>query len=290
MDDRYRLTYRAVRLALVALPALLFVSSVAMAIQSRQFESSISAYYGGPLRDLFVGVLMATAVGLLVYRSDSVVEQYNFHGAALYLMVVALVPTGLEQILADLRASFVLSPEGVSPEQYVWALRFSVTFTMALGGLVFWRRFRHGVLGPADRWAKAFVVVTLGVLAAFLAWMLWQLWVPPATEVTLPWVHEIAAIFFIAALVFAVWSHAWPLAAARRDGTGATPEEVAAQGGYRVIVGLMVLGPLVTWVVSALVAPDHLVLLLEWWEIALFATFWVMETRRLKVTGGGSLL
>jgi hypothetical protein len=43
----------------------------------------------------------------------------------------------------------------------------------------------------------------------------------------------------------------------------------------------MVLGPLLMWGLSALVAPGHLVILLEWWEIGLFATFWALETRRI---------
>lgn len=291
MDDRFRLTYGAVRRLLVALPALLFLASVAMAVQSRQFESSISAYYGGPLRDLFVGVLVATAACLLAYRGESLVERYNLQGAAAYLVVVALVPTGLDGILDDLRAGAALSPDGVTPAQYVWGLRFGLTFTILLVAVVFWRRFRSGTLRTADRLGRAFVVVTLGVLAAFLALALWQLWWPPADEVTLPGVqvfgvratiHDLAAIFFISALVVAVWSHAWPRAAARRGGHRVGADELATQGRYRAILALMAAGPLVAWGVSALVAPEHFVLLLEWWEIVWFCVFWVSETRRLE--------
>ena len=42
----------------------------------------------------------------------------------------------------------------------------------------------------------------------------------------------------------------------------------------------MVAGPLVAWAVSEALAPGSLVILLEWWEIALFCIFWVLETRR----------
>ncbi|NLE96754.1 MAG: hypothetical protein GX596_02040 [Propionibacterium sp.] len=288
--DRFELTYGAVRRMLVALPTLLFVASLLMAVQSRGLESSISAYYGGPLRDLFVGVLIATAVCLLAYRGESLVERYNLQGAAVYLLVVALVPTGLGQILDDLRTNFVLSPDGVSPDEYVWALRISVTLVVALCALVFWRRFRSGALRAGDGWARAFIVVTLGVLAAFLVFMLWQLWVPSVGEVRLGGVellgrqftiHDIAAILFVCALVVAVWSHGWPHASARREGSLASHDEVRVQARYRWIAAAMVLGPVGIWAASSLWLPGYFVLLVEWWEIAFFSAFWVLETRRL---------
>jgi hypothetical protein len=33
--------------------------------------------------------------------------------------------------------------------------------------------------------------------------------------------------------------------------------------------------------VAGVFAPDHVVIFIEWWEIALFAVFWGLETRRV---------
>lgn len=293
MKGAPRETYAALRWLMVLLPAVLFGVSVATAIRTGHLETSISAYYGGPLRDLFVGVLIAVGVCLLAYRGSNTVEHYNLKGAGFYAIFVALVPTGLEGILEDLRGALVLAPDGVSPAAYIWSLRFSLTAAAVLC-LVFlgrevWALIRRRA--RSDPMAVAFVAVTMAVLLAFLALALWQLWVPPVEAVALDGlgvgglrvrIHDLAAIFLLAALVVAVWSHAWPLAAARRTGDGVANGEVAAQNGYRIILVLMLAGPVVVGLVSWFVAPEHFVLLLEWWEIALFAVFWSMETKRLS--------
>ena len=294
-----RLTYGSLRWLLVLLPAVLFVVSVGTAVVQGSLETSISAYYGGPVRDVFVGVLVAVAVLLVAYQGRTTMEDYNLNGAGFYAIFVALVPTGLEGILEDLRRSDGLSPEGVSPDELVWSLRISLTVVLAL---CLWlllqelratERMRRLVTG--DRVALVFVAITGGTLLAFLGLAMWQLWVPPADEVTmggialsgLPVVgdaqvriHDLAAIFLICALAVAVWSHAWPRAAARRSGEEVEPEDLSDLAGYRVIFVLMLVGPLVAWGIAEVFAPGRLVIFLEWWEIGLFCVFWVLETRR----------
>ena len=49
---------------------------------------------------------------------------------------------------------------------------------------------------------------------------------------------------------------------------------------YQAIFFAMLAGPVVAWVASAAFAPGHVVIFLEWWVIALFCTFWVVETLR----------
>ena len=43
----------------------------------------------------------------------------------------------------------------------------------------------------------------------------------------------------------------------------------------------MSIGIAVPVLVARVFAPDHKVIFIEWWEIALFAIFWGLETRRL---------
>lgn len=301
-DDRsevLRLTYSTLRWLLVLLPAVLFVVTVGTALVQGHLEESISAYYGGPVRDVFVGVLIAVAVLLVAYQGETTMEDYNLNGAGFYAIFVALVPTGLEGILADLRSQQSLSPTGVSASELVWSLRITLTVVMVLCGWLVLQELRSTErmkrLITGDGIALTFVLVTFGTLLGFLGLAMWQLWVPPVEEVTLGGIaltgvpvvgvlevtiHELAAIFLICALAVAVWSHAWPRTAARRSDEALEPHELVDLVGYRVIFVLMLLGPLVAWAAARALAPGHLVILLEWWEIALFCVYWVMETRR----------
>lgn len=300
VQDRYRLTYSSLRWLLALLPAVLFVVTVGTAIVQRELEGSISAYYGGPVRDVFVGVLIAVAVLLVAYQGATHFEDYNFNGAGFYAVFVALIPTGLVENLEALRKGLELSPEGLSPGEYVWSLRISlaVVVLLSLGLLVL--EFRSGnrirELLKGDRWTLGFIAVTFLTLLGVQALATWQLWVPPAAEVTMDGlrsvpllnqipllgrlrIHDLAAIFFISALAVGVGSHAWPRAVA---GKAESVERVSLErrGMYRVIFVLMVAGPAIAWAVAALLAPGKVVILLEWWEIAMFCWFWVLETWR----------
>ena len=50
---------------------------------------------------------------------------------------------------------------------------------------------------------------------------------------------------------------------------------------YLVIFLLMTIGIAVPLLVARAFAPEHVVIFIEWWEIALFAVFWGLETRRV---------
>lgn len=302
-----RLTYVNLRWLLVLLPAVLFVVTVGAAIHQGYLEASISAYYGGPVRDVFVGVLLAVAVLLLAHQGATSFENYNLNGAGFYAVFVALIPAGLSDIFAELRSGAGLSARGISPAEYAWSLRISLTVVvvLALTLLVLELRSteRMRALVTGDRIALVFVLVTAATLLAFLALAMWQLWVPPAGEITMEGltlsalpllgdvqvaIHDLAAIFLLSALAATVWSHAWPVAAARRSRESVQPGDLEHLAGYRVIFVLMLLGPVIAWGISRAFAPGHLVIFLEWWEIALFCTFWVLETRRQARGGGGA--
>ncbi|GAA5161413.1 hypothetical protein GCM10011366_09690 [Ornithinimicrobium tianjinense] len=295
-----RETYGSLRWLLVLLPAVLFVVSVLTALTSRELETSISAYYGGPVRDVFVGVLVAVAACLVAYQGSTTFEDYNLNGAGSYAAFVALVPAGLDEILADLRRSALLTPQGVTPAEYVWSLRFGLTSVVALSAMLLARELRRShrvrALAREDRTTGLFILLTSGTLVAFLTLAMWQLWVPPVDEVRLEGlalglpgadlrlsIHHLAAIFLISALAVAVWSHAWPHRATR-TGSEAGPgyDELVRRRGYQLIFFLMLAGPLVAAAAAQAFAPGHLVIFLEWWEIGLFCVFWVLETRRLS--------
>ena len=62
-----RLTYGSLRWLMICLPTWLFLVTTITAVQQRELEPSISAYYGGPVRDVFVGTLVAMAACLVAY-------------------------------------------------------------------------------------------------------------------------------------------------------------------------------------------------------------------------------
>lgn len=252
MNDAARSTHLYVRWLLALLPAVLFVVTVASSAIRQDLPGSISAYYGSPVRDVFVGVMVAVAVCLVAYQGETPLKDYNLNGAGFYAACVALVPTTY----------------AVGSVDDVWSLRCSVTVVALLAAVLLGREVATGkvaTLWMASRLAtRGFIVVTFGTLIAFLAMTMWQLWVPTAADVMLDGltglglplrVHDLGAILLICALAVSV-----------------------ALAGEWVVFGAMVVGPLVAAALAVLVAPGHFVILLEWWEIVWFCVFWVRAT------------
>lgn len=290
-EEVARITYMYLRWLLVLLPSVLFVVTLWTAFQHQRLEASISAYYGGPVRDVFVGVLIATAACLVAYQGTTRLEDYTLNGAGFYAAFVALVPTGLDEILQALGKAD--GPDAISPDDYVWFLRIALTTVLGLCALLLWKELRKSgrleELWQSSRLIQVFVTVTGLVLVAFLALAMTQLWGPPVGEVAMEgirvgsWqlrIHDLAAILFICALAVAVWTHAWPLVAARHEGKGVARADLEVRRGYQVIFFLMSLGAVAVAVIARLVDPDHVVIIIEWWEILLFCIFWILETRR----------
>ena len=125
-----RITYDYVRWLLVCLPALLFVVTTLTALQQGELERSISAYYGGPVRDIFVGALFAIAACLVAYQGVGLLEDYALNGAGFYAVFVALVPTGFGELMDELQRN--PTPDGVSPADHVWFLRIALTSVLVL--------------------------------------------------------------------------------------------------------------------------------------------------------------
>ncbi|MEO5980771.1 MAG: hypothetical protein ABIQ13_00500 [Pedococcus sp.] len=291
-NEQARITYRYVRWLMILLPTLLFVVSVATGLEKGRFEPSISAYYGGPVRDVLVGTLVATAACLVAYQGVGLLEDYALNGAGFYAVFVALVPTGFAGIMADLRAN--PSPDGVTAADYGSFMRIALSGVVLLCFGLLVRELRSGnprqlvtaeVGAASQRLTRIFVLFTSVLLVGFLALAMWQLWRGPADQITLEGltvagraasIHFLAAVFLIGSLGVAVLTNTWPFFK-----WGSTLWK-SGRGSYLVVLLLMTLGLVVPWLISRAVAPDHLVLLVEWWEILLFIAFWAMETYRIE--------
>lgn len=268
-DDVARETYRHLRLMLVALPGLIVVAIVLLFFAGT-LEGSISAYYAQPIRDVFVGAMVGTAVCLVVYRGRPPFEDYALNVAGFYAICVAFIPTGFAENLATL--------EPDERGQALFGLRASlISLVLVTAAFVYaeWR-FGHWTVPsllrrPATKWPFVLVnVVGLGflllvVVRGFLA-------------DEFAGVHGTAAVLLFVSLALAVATHAWP---------GPFGGEGSGVKAYQGIVGLMVLGlPLAG--VLALMGSEQTVLILEVWEIALFTVFWALEAIRTwhAVPGG----
>jgi hypothetical protein len=256
-----RETYRHLRLMLVTLPALMFLAILILALTG-QVEGSISAYYLGPIRDIFVGAMVGTAVCLIVYRGSPAFEDYTLNVAGFYAIFVAFVPTGLAENLASLGAE--------ERQEAVNALRITIGAVIAVTivFVVLERRFgQWSIPDLLERQTTRWVFIVTNVLGlAFLALVLFRGFADDSFQ----GIHLAAAVLLFLSLAGAVASHAWP-------GTfGGAATGVKA---YRTIVFLMLTGILVAAVLLAL-RSEYTALVLEAWEIACFCAFWVMEAKR----------
>lgn len=286
-----RITYAYVRWLLVCLPTLLFVVTTLTALQQGELERSISAYYGGSVRDIFVGALVAIAACLVAYQGVGLLEDYALNGAGFYAMFVALVPSGFAELMNELQRN--PTPDGVEPADHVWFLRIALTSVLVLCLVLVLREASTGKvrqLFTADVGSKVanavnrtFLGLTVVLLAGFLGLAMWQLWSRPAAKVRMEGsslgpvqlsIHDLAAILLIASLGVAVLTNTWPFF---------TFKQLWPSGRffYGVIFLLMSLGIVVPVLVARRFAPEHMVIFIEWWEIALFAIFWALETRRV---------
>lgn len=300
MDDQElvgevtRTTYAYVRWLLICLPIVLFAVTTLTAWQQGQLETSISAYYGGPVRDVFVGALVGIAACLVAYQGAGLLEDYALNGAGFYAVFVALVPTGFGTLMDGLQLN--PTPDGVSPADHVWFLRIALTSVLVLCVVLVVREILMGKLRQlfvdvggalATQVNLWFLLLTAVLLVGFLTLAMWQLWAGPAAEVRMQGIalgpvrlsiHDLAAIFMILSLAVSVLTNTWPF---HKFGTLRESGRVF----YGVIFLLMSAGVVVPVLVARVFAPEHVVIFIEWWEIALFAIFWGLETLRVARRG-----
>ncbi|WP_146925702.1 hypothetical protein [Cellulomonas xylanilytica] len=263
-------TYRHLRLMLVALPGLLLLALVgaAFAFGPGSVQGSISAYYLGPMRDVFVGCMVGIAVCLVAYRGEAL-EDYALDLAGFYALFVAFVPTQLAATLAELETAQERA-EVISSLRVTIAAVLLVTlaFLVAEAGE---KRRAYGELmkNTVTRW---FFRLSTVLVVAFLVLLVWR-----AVEgTTFDNVHLAATVLLIVSMATAVASYAWP------GPTGASRRPRAARstpGGtrtYVVIFWLMVAG---IGVYAAFSRTDYAAIVTELWELGLFMAFWFIQTR-----------
>jgi len=277
---------------MVALAAMLFVVSSATTLLTGDWPTSISAYYGGTVRDVLVGVLFGIAACLVAYRGANPLEDFALNAAGFYVLLVALIPTNLAEILIELRTN--TGVDDVTVEDYVSYLRVTVAVVLLFCAVLAWREVRIsrrlGDLWTGGKWSRRFIIISTIALGAFLVLAAARLYLVSFENVTMEGfqlggfrlrVHDLAAILLIASLAVAVWSHGWPDKSPKwKLPVSPAPNSPTYQKSYRTIFALMTLGAVVVGVIGgAWLHLKHTIALLEWWEIALFIAFWLLAIK-----------
>ncbi|WP_051640309.1 hypothetical protein [Cellulomonas sp. URHE0023] len=263
-SDVALVTYRHLRMVMVALPLLMFVASVGTFLAIGTIPGSISAYYQGPLRDVFVGMLVGLAACLVAYKGAPV-EDYALDLAGFYALFVAFVP--FEGYLES------LTPDAV--DTALVGVRIVTVSVLVVVGvfLLVEKRSGHWVGGTVTTrgWkARLFYRISQVMALAYLALLGYRTFIE--TPTTFEGIHLVSAFFLIISLTVAVATHGWPSAA----GEETLPEPHL--GWYRGLVLLMTVGVGVVFAVASWRWRVHRTLIIEWWEIVLFAVFWARET------------
>ena len=258
-------TLRYVRLALLVVPLLLMVAIVIYGLLNGKVEDSISSYYLGPSRDLFVAMLVSTGVLLVVYKGAPL-EDYALNLAGFYAIFVALVPTRLGQTLSALSSS--------AQVQLIRSVQISVVAVLIVSAVFVWLEWKTAKWTPralhTSKLSTALSISSTVALVAFIGLLLWR-----SIEGTdFAGVHYAAALLLILSMGVAIASHLGREDLCAVDTSGGRPMH------YAVLLILMALG-IIGWFVLNALGIAQALFIVEWYEIGLFSYFWYLESRRL---------
>lgn len=127
------LTYRYLRITMLAVLVMLGISVIWYALDAKCGLDSVSAYYYTPVRNVFVGALVAFGAALIAYHGPTREEEALLNLAGSMAIVIAFVPTvpascttpGVEETTSA--ADVAASAGGVDPATVVKIVDVSVT-------------------------------------------------------------------------------------------------------------------------------------------------------------------
>ncbi|WP_149750099.1 hypothetical protein [Nocardioides antri] len=285
MEERVHSTYRYLRVIAV-LPAvwLLLAMAVVWVVRGEVFDS-ISDYYGGPLRDVFVGALMASGICLVAYKGESKLEDYALNFAGINAFFVALVPNSFPDLLDEASAAEDAGePLAVGSADLLQNLGIAVgTFVVVVGifivvdSLFFkWTRFSWAEQGRLANVLIGLSWVAEIVLAGVVLFVVVTTLAGDESTWAFTAVHFGAASLLVLNLAFAAASHAFPGRLRTAADAPADPRKIVA--AFRFIVIAMTLGIVAACIAIPADVP-YAVIAVEVWEIVLFIIFWILATR-----------
>jgi hypothetical protein len=232
-------------------------------------QKSLSAYYYTPARGVFVGALVAIGACLVVIKGSTDVEDVLLNIAGMLMPVVAFVPTPYEAACSSTPVQAARVNENVTNN--VFALLVVGAVALLVAAYFKWR-------GPVEMERRVFawgtgisVVVYLVVAVTYVADRAFFV------EVA----HYGAAIPMFGCFV------AVALINARLFGLGPDPTRRTQPwlNRYALVAEGMVASIVLGGAAYLLLGWEHWLLAVESALIALFAWFWVLQTRQLWSTG-----
>ncbi|MFI6426064.1 hypothetical protein [Promicromonospora sp. NPDC050880] len=275
--DPARLTYRYLRVAIVAVVLVLFVSLGLQIVADHGrlgsgeewWHASISAYFYSPVQSVFVGSLVGIGTCLVAIKGRHGAEEVLLNVAGLLALVVALVPTPLDATLCTAEPYCVDMPERVGN---------NIGTLLLVGGpvllLATWPR-RRDLAGPAgwDLWLTWLTWAATGVW--LLAW--------PASFLQVA--HYAAAVLLFACLVAVAWINGSDRAVTAQALERLRGMSAAAfRAWYRtiaVVMAVVLVGGLTMMVVLDRFFPavfPQTLFVVEAVLMLVFALFWVLQT------------
>jgi hypothetical protein len=246
----------------------------------------MSDSYQGPVRDVFVGALMATGLAMIAYKGRSKLEDYALNFAGFNAFFVALVPNNFTQVLNSATAES--TGEIVARDEMLTNLRLvllALLITAALFvildyRLMHWEAFRWA---GAPRVAQILVIISWAAELFFLVVIVGGVLAGREHLFGLSifgMLHFVAAALLIGNLSFAVASRAWPQSLRTPlERKAATANPPRARAAYVTIVVLMWAGILIGgWCIYKDV--NYAVIVTEYFEILMFVLFWAVATRK----------
>ncbi len=270
-DETAIKTYRYLRIGMVGVVLALFVSILVERSDVAGWQTSISSYYYTPVRAVFVGGMIAIGIALVSIKGSTRWEDIWFNFAGIMAPAVAVIPTSdvgdfwSVDLVASPRnddgtlADWVVANIANNTESLLIAAFAGMTVAFVLTAINNPSKSQFRSAGtPELRWG---MVVTFGLLLAITGAYLW--WDGFNERA-----HGFAAVAMFVFLAFGIAANALH----RR---GKSEKRTYFRIYSAIAVAMLASGLLflTDW--------THKILILEAVEIALFATFWIVQTREL---------
>jgi hypothetical protein len=291
-DDDVRWTYLYLRIGILGAAALLAAAIVIEFINAGYcLQNSISAYYYTPVRSIFVGFLIAMGHTLIVYKAEEALEDFLLNLAGMLAPVVAVAPTTFDSRAV---ARCIHVPPGVPSDEWLRAsidnnfiaLLMAGVIGLAASVLLNLRKNDRAPGADTERAKRARHALGVTAVVLLIGWLAIKRW-----DRFYELAHGYAAVLTFICLGGAILTvGAKPLYRSWRE-QQRKEEGLGWPWAFVGLAGLMLLGGILIPVLE--IGGDQSIFWLELWEIALFATYWVLQTiereerERRRGTGGG---
>jgi cytochrome bd-type quinol oxidase subunit 2 len=267
-------TYRYLRIAMVGAVVVLAGSIALERSKVECWQTSISAYYYTPVRAIFVGAMLAVALALIAYKGKRPGEDICLNFAGMLAPIVAVAPTtdvgrcwSIRPIPLPVNDDGSLAGWVVANiDNNIHALLFAGVIGLVVSAIVK-MALDKSVTAPISGVQRGtMIALAVTLVALVLSWWLIENWDDFYTRA-----HGYSALLLFAFLIAAIVANVVEHWGERREGRNTVWSWI-----YMAIAAVMVVGALIIW--RTRYFEDYTVLVLEAYEIALFALYWIAQT------------